>query len=939
VVTVEIAGEVNTVPFADAGVNQTVLVGSTVSLNGGGSFDDDGDALQYRWTLIAKPAESQAELTDAASPSAAFNADAPGHYVAELIVNDGQLDSSPSQVTISAQEPNAAPVLNPIGNQTVALGTALTLPLSATDPDGDALQFSALNLPLPEGASLDGTTGVFTFKPEYHQIGTLELTFTVSDGRLSDRETIAITVPPINETAATRFTGQLLDANDYANGIVTPIVGATVSFLNNGPAAVSDSQGYFTLNHLDAGTQVLDIDSSTAQNSPAGGPYAGFREQYPLIDHVENVQERPFFLPRIAVDSLTPVDPDLETVVANAELGVTLTVPPHTAKNPDGSDFDGQLSISLVPKGFEPANMPAELDFGQLITIQPVGLDFAAPVPIVFPNLDGLEPGNEVEIWSVDPEQGVFVVVGIGEVSADGQTIQTVSGGIRATDWHAPLAPGVDGKSLATIDCDLCKEKKEEGDSRLTVRSGELSTGFDLPPFLSQGRNRAPAFVYDSQRAWPRPVIPFDATINRRSAVPNSISQQTVLGGVLQNNRTFQSTAGLSESVDETLRMASAIDAAQLQSGIYPYTLRVTNHFDSSSRTAFLSDRVVVVNERQSPFGAGWGLAGLSRLKENSDGRVLIYNGNGKQTIFDRARVDLTLDPWRREGSTNSNWKVSPDGLSVDQTVNGKPTFFVGPEDQINATITGRLRVETTVDDDFIGFVFGYQGPLAANGDGDTDYRFLLFDWKRRYQNNAPQGFTLSRVTGSNAGLWTHTGADVQVLATRYGAGTGWRPNTDYQYELVYSADRIIIRIDGQTIFDVGGSFQPGKFGFYNLSQAQVRYAHFVATSDYESQPGDYSSLKANDDGGFTRTLKNGTQIHFNAEGLQTDVVDRNGNVTHYDYNPQQQLVSITDPVDRVTTFAYLDGHLDTVTDPAGRVTRFQFDDDNNLIKVIFPDG
>src|SRR6185369_9564173 len=52
----------NSPPVADAGPNQTVAVGSTVTLNGGGSSDVDGNALTYSWTLVSRPTGSVAAL-------------------------------------------------------------------------------------------------------------------------------------------------------------------------------------------------------------------------------------------------------------------------------------------------------------------------------------------------------------------------------------------------------------------------------------------------------------------------------------------------------------------------------------------------------------------------------------------------------------------------------------------------------------------------------------------------------------------------------------------------------------------------------------------------------------------------------------------------------------------------------------------------------------
>src|SRR5581483_182069 len=52
----------NTPPSANAGPDQVVSKGSTVFLNGSGSSDVDGDALNYQWTLIVRPEESGATL-------------------------------------------------------------------------------------------------------------------------------------------------------------------------------------------------------------------------------------------------------------------------------------------------------------------------------------------------------------------------------------------------------------------------------------------------------------------------------------------------------------------------------------------------------------------------------------------------------------------------------------------------------------------------------------------------------------------------------------------------------------------------------------------------------------------------------------------------------------------------------------------------------------
>ena len=260
------------------------------------------------------------------------------------------------------------------------------------------------------------------------QVGSFQLIFLIDDGfGGTDSETVTITVEAPPQNGITGLVGRILDANDSVQGRATPVVGATVAILGTGASEISDADGRFILTGVPSGSQIFDIDVSTAEAAPDGSPYAVFREKIVLIDGVANVIDRPFYLPRINRASMTTVVPGATTVVTNESLGVTLTVPPNTAKLADGSDFTGELSISIVPEALAPAALPEDLQPGLLITIQPVGVSFANPIPITFPNIDGVTPGSETDIWSLDPEAGTFVVVGTGVVSGDGSVITTVS--------------------------------------------------------------------------------------------------------------------------------------------------------------------------------------------------------------------------------------------------------------------------------------------------------------------------------------------------------------------------------------------------------------------------------------------------------------------------------------------------------------------------------
>ena len=106
-VTVE---NVNHQPVADAGDTQAVNEGDPVTLNGSGSSDPDGDALDYQWTQTSGTPVAL-DLTDPAHPAfIAPDVDGNETLAFELIVSDGLLSSDPSVATVLVSDRFAPPV-------------------------------------------------------------------------------------------------------------------------------------------------------------------------------------------------------------------------------------------------------------------------------------------------------------------------------------------------------------------------------------------------------------------------------------------------------------------------------------------------------------------------------------------------------------------------------------------------------------------------------------------------------------------------------------------------------------------------------------------------------------------------------------------------------------------------------------------------------------
>jgi hypothetical protein len=195
--TVTISTE-NRAPTADAGMDQSAAFGDLVSLNGTASFDPDGDAINYTWSIITAPAGSTATLTDANTPTPGFTIDESGDFVVQLIVNDGVLDSAPDTVLISSA--NTPPVAEAGSGQTVSVGTLVTLDGSASsDAENDSLTFFWSIISAPEGSSADlndATLSMPAFTPD--EFGLYVVQLIVNDGEFdSTPDSVVIQVDPL----------------------------------------------------------------------------------------------------------------------------------------------------------------------------------------------------------------------------------------------------------------------------------------------------------------------------------------------------------------------------------------------------------------------------------------------------------------------------------------------------------------------------------------------------------------------------------------------------------------------------------------------------------------------------------------------------------------------------------------------------------------------
>jgi hypothetical protein len=187
----------NVAPVAHAGPDQGgKLSGAVITLDGSASSDANGDPLTYKWSL-SKPTGSTASLSSTTSVKPTFTVDlVTGDYTAQLIVNDGTVDSAPDSVTISTA--NVAPVANAGPDQPSVAPGPVTLDGSASsDANGDPLTYSWTFTSIP-GGSAAVLTSPNTVSPTFtvDLAGSYVVQLIVNDGTVdSAPSTVTITSP------------------------------------------------------------------------------------------------------------------------------------------------------------------------------------------------------------------------------------------------------------------------------------------------------------------------------------------------------------------------------------------------------------------------------------------------------------------------------------------------------------------------------------------------------------------------------------------------------------------------------------------------------------------------------------------------------------------------------------------------------------------------
>ncbi|KAM8887845.1 cartilage oligomeric matrix protein isoform 1-T1 [Synchiropus picturatus] len=214
---------------------------------------------------------------------------------------------------------------------------------------------------------------------------------------------------------------------------------------------------------------------------------------------------------------------------------------------------------------------------------------------------------------------------------------------------------------------------------------------------------------------------------------------------------------------------------------------------------------------------------------------------NAEVTLTDfREYQTVVLDP-EGDAQIDPNWVVLNQGREIVQTMNSDPGLAVGYTAFSGVDFEGTFHVNTVTDDDYAGFIFGYQDSSS----------FYVVMWKQveqiYWQANpfravAEPGIQLKAVK-SNTGpgenlrnaLW-HTGDtnDQVKLLWKDARNVGWKDKTSYRWFLQHRPADGYIRVrfyEGtQMVADTGvvidGTMRGGRLGVFCFSQENIIWAN-----------------------------------------------------------------------------------------------------------------
>jgi hypothetical protein len=176
-------------PVSLAGIDQNILEGEEVILDGSGSYDPLGRELTYSWSIASQPQSSSVEISNAEEMQASIKPDVSGFYLVSLQVDNGGAKSEPDVLQISVSSDNPLPPEAIAGDDVSGIYTCSNYALDgseSSDPNEDDLNYYWTLQEKPVESNSDNTSfsDRYTQSPDFFpdKKGNYMISLAVNDG-------------------------------------------------------------------------------------------------------------------------------------------------------------------------------------------------------------------------------------------------------------------------------------------------------------------------------------------------------------------------------------------------------------------------------------------------------------------------------------------------------------------------------------------------------------------------------------------------------------------------------------------------------------------------------------------------------------------------------------------------------------------------------------
>ncbi|HCG7062485.1 TPA: tandem-95 repeat protein [Vibrio parahaemolyticus] len=676
-------------PVADIVADKATVVEDTptiIKVLGNDTFEGDGKVVSL--DINNGPANGTVSVNPDGSVTYTPNDNYHGEDTFTYIVTSGDVSES-TTVEVNVTPANDAPVAKD-DIATTQEDTAVTIDVlpNDTDVDGDKLSIESVSVPKEQG-TVEVVDGKLVFTPAENFNGDAEITYTVTDGALTDQATVKVTVNAVNDTPvvesniadqtlAEDFTPYTIDLNTAFSDVDNVDGELTFSVSGNSNIQVAIVNGIATI------TPTADWNGSETLTFTATDPSGESVSQRvdftvtPVADIVTDkatvVEDTPTIIKVLGNDTFEDDGKVVSLDINNGPANGTVSV------NPDGS-------VTYTPND----NYVGKDTFTYIVTSGGVSESTTVEVNVT-PVNDA--PVAKDDIATTQEDTAVTIDVLSNDTDVDGDKLSIQSATVPEAQGKVEI---VDGKLVFTP----AENFNGHAEITYTVTDGQLTDEAKVTVTVNPV-NDAPTIKVDAVESITEDAVSTDTVVAtltvRDTDTPEdqlTVSLENNSNGyfVLVGNEVKLTQAGVDAVNNDELNLKDLTISASVSDGVNPTasdsdSLVVNRVNDAPTVENAIADQVL-----SEDFDAY--TIDLNEVFKDSDSSLeFSVSGNNSiqiSIVSGVATITPTAD-WNGK-ETITFTATDPSGESVSQTVD----FTVAPVVDIKADSTNVVEDTPTI--------------------------------------------------------------------------------------------------------------------------------------------------------------------------------------------------------------------------------------------------